>query len=175
MTVPANVRVNIGSPFPATVKGAGVIGVLKQNGIWTITLNFGVLQQFPTIIDPANSFVLIWNAITGIFTLAPVSAVFTSKVVRTLTAPGPYAALPNDEVLIINQLVAAAFTVTVDWSGRTKPLRVVDGKGDASVNNITITPTAGQSQLAIVNYSYIIDGNGGSITLTPLPDNTGAY
>lgn len=175
MTLPANVRVNIGAPFPATVKGTSFIGILKQNGIWTVSPNFAALAQFPTIADPANSFVLIWNALTGVFTLVPASAVFSSKVVKTLTAPGPYAALPTDEVLIIKQLVAAAFTVTVDWSVRTKPLRIVDGKGDASINNITITPAAGQTQLAVVNYSYIIDGNGGSITLTPLPDNTGAY
>ena len=85
------------------------------------------------------------------------------------------AAQPNDEVLIVNQTAGAPFTVNVDWSTRTKPLRIVDGKGDAATNNITITPAAGQTQLATVNYSYIIDGNGGSITLTPLPDGSGAY
>ena len=78
-------------------------------------------------------------------------------------------------MLIIKQAVAAAFTVTVDWSARAKPLRIVDGKGDANVNNITITPAAGQTQMATVNYSYVIDGAGGSITLTPLPDGSGAY
>jgi hypothetical protein len=175
MTLPANVRVNIGAPFPATVKGGGVIGVLKQNGIWTITLNFGGLAQFPTIADPTNSFVLIWNALTGLFTLVPPSAVFSSKVTKTLTAPGPYVALPTDEVLIVKQLVGAPFAITVDWSSRTKGLRVVDGKGDASINNITITPAAGQTQLASLNYVYVIDRNGASMTLTPLPDNTGAY
>lgn len=96
-------------------------------------------------------------------------------VVKFLTAAGPYAALPTDEVLIVKQVVGAPFTVTVDWSLRTRGLRVVDGRGDASVNNITITPAPGQTQLASFNYSYVIDGNGGSITLTPLPDNTGAY
>jgi hypothetical protein len=65
--------------------------------------------------------------------------------------------------------------VTVDWSGRTKPLRVTDGKGDAAVNNIRITPGAGQTQLAQVNFTYVINGGGGSIILTPLPDGTGAY
>lgn len=98
-----------------------------------------------------------------------------SPVTKILTAAGPYAALPTDEVLIVKQAVGAAFTVNVDWSQRARPLRVVDGKGDASAHPITITPAAGQTQLALVNFSYVIDGNGGSITLTPLPDNTGAY
>jgi hypothetical protein len=108
------------------------------------------------------------------------SAVAANKVVKILTGVGPlaspYAALPNDEVLIINRTGGGApFTVTVDWAGRTKPLRVVDGKGDASVNNISITPAVGQTQLALVNYVYKIQSNGGSIILTPLPDNSGSY
>lgn len=92
-----------------------------------------------------------------------------------ITAAGPYVAQPSDNVLIIKQAVGAPFTVTVDWSARTRPLQVVDGKGDAATNNITITPAAGQTQLAIVNFSYVIDGNGGSVILTPLPDGSGAY
>jgi hypothetical protein len=176
MSLPANIRVNIGSPFPATVKGSGVVAVAKANGIWTVSLNFAAVAVSLAIADPANTYVLIWNILTGVYSITPVAAFATvSKVVKVLTAPGPYAALPTDDVLIIKQLVAAAFTVNVDWSQRTRPLRVVDGKGDASVNKITITPSAGQSQLATVNYSYVIDGNGGSITLTPLPDATGAY
>lgn len=175
MSLPANIRINLAAPFPSIVKGSGVVAVAKANGIWTISLNFGALGLTQAAADPANSYVLIWNALTGIFSLIPISAVFSSKVVKVLTAAGPYAALPTDEVLIVKQAVAAPFTVNVDWSLRTKPLRVVDGKGDAAVNNISVTPAAGQTQLALLNYVYKIDGNGGSITLTPLPDNTGAY
>jgi len=175
MSLPYNLRVNTSVPFPALVIGASGIKVTKQNGIWTISPDYTAFPQVATISDPANTYVLVWNAISGLFSVVPASAVNSSKVVRTLTAAGPYTALPTDEVLLINQTVGAAFTVNVDWSARTKPLRIVDGKGDAATNNITITPTAGQTQLGTVNYSYIIDGNGGSITLTPLPDNTGAY
>ena len=175
MSLPYNLRVNTAVPFPALVAGASGIKVTKQNGIWTIAPDYTVFPQVTTITDPANTYVLVWNIVSGIFSLVPASAVNSSKVVKTLTAAGPYTALPTDEVLIINQIVGAAFTVNVDWSTRTKPLRVVDGKGDAATNNITITPATGQTQLAAVNFSYVIDGNGGSITLTPLPNGTGAY
>lgn len=173
--LPYNLRVNVNVPFPALVAGASGIKVTKSNGIWTITPDYTAFVQTATIADPANTYVLVWNAVSGLFTVATASAVSSSKVVKTLTAAGPYTALPTDEVLIVNQTVGAAFTVNVDWSTRTKPLRVIDGKGDAVTNNITITPAAGQTQLAQVNYSYVIDGNGGSITLTPLPDGSGAY
>lgn len=174
-SLPYSVRVNVNVPFPALVAGASGIKVTKQNGIWTIAPDYTAFVQSAVISDPANTYVLTWNAVSGLFVLVPASAVNSSKVVKTLTAAGPYTALPSDEVLIVNQTAGAAFTINVDWSARTKPLRVVDGKGDAATNNITITPAAGQTQLASVNYSYIIDGNGGSITLTPLPNGTGAY
>lgn len=179
MTLPANIRVNLGAPFPALVKGAGIIGVAKRNGIWTVSLNFGALAKTPIVADPANTYVPAWNALTGVVTMVPMAGVNASKVTKILTGAGaftsPYAALPGDDVLIVKQAAGAPFTITVDWSLRAKPLRIVDGKGDALANNITITPAAGQTQLAIVNYSYVIDGNGGSVNLTPLPDGTGAY
>lgn len=175
MTLPANIRINASAPFPATVRGSGVIAITKASGIWTVSLNFAALAITPAVADPAHSYVLVWNSLTGVYTLVPVGVAFVAKSVKIITAAGPYAALPTDQVLIIKQLVGAAFTVTVDWSQRTLPLTVVDGKGDANAHNITITPAAGQTQMATVNYSYIIDGNGGSITLTPLPDASGAY
>lgn len=175
MTLPANIRVNVGSPFPATVRGSGVVAVAKLNGIWTVSLNFAALGLSQGVADPANTYTLVWNAITGVFNLIPIGVIANTKATKILTAAGPYAALPTDEVLIIKQVAGAAFTVNVDWSQRTRALRIVDGKGDAAINKITITPAVGQSQLATLNYSYVIDGNGGSITLTPLPDGTGAY
>jgi hypothetical protein len=175
MSLPANIRVNVGAPFPATVKGLGAIAVSKANGIWTIFLNYLGFGTAGTVPDPANTYTLVWNILTGVFTLIPISAVSGTKVVKTITAAGPYAALPSDEVLIIKQTVGAAFTVNVDWSARSKPLRVVDGKADASINNIKVTPAAGQTQLGMVNFSYVIDSIGGSVILTPLPDGSGAY
>lgn len=174
-SLPYNLKVNVNVPFPALVAGANGIKVTKSNGIWTIAADYTAFSQASVITDPANSYVLTWNAVSGLYVLVPASAVSQSKVVKTLTAAGPYTALPTDEVLIIKQTVGAAMTINVDWSQRTKALRVVDGKGDAATNNITITPAAGQTQLASANYSYVIDGNGGSITLTPLPDGSGAY
>lgn len=175
MTLPASIRINPQIPFPSLVTGSGLVAVAKNNGIWTISLNFTALAQQQIVTDIANTYLLAYNVATGVTSLVQISAASTTKNVRTLIAAGPYAALPSDDVLIVNQTVGAPFTVTVDWSQRARPLRVVDGKGDANTNNITITPAAGQTQLATVNYSYIIDGAGGSITLTPLPNNTGAY
>ena len=173
MTLPASIRINAQFPFPSLVQGSGPIAISKTNGIWTVSLNYEAIGQFTSIPNPATTYSLAWDASTNIYYLIPLSSVSGIKVVKTITSAGPYTAQPTDEVLIIN--FAGAFTVNVDWSVRTKPLRVVDGSGAAATNNITITPATGQTQLASTNYSYVIDGNGGSITLTPLPNGTGAY
>lgn len=109
----------------------------------------------------------LWNAVLDADT--------TTVVYVTLTAPGPYAARPFDDVIFVKQTIGAPLTVNVDWSVRTKPLTIVDAKGDALNNNISITPALGQTQMALLNYTYIIDSNGASITLRPLPDGSGGY
>jgi hypothetical protein len=178
-SLPYNLRVNVNVPFPALVAGANGIKVSKSNGIWTIAADYTAFAQATSVPDATNAYTLVWNAVSGQFTLVQVGALQNLKAVKILDGTtglsSPYTALPTDEVLIVKQASGAPFTVNVDWLSRTRPLRVVDGKGDASTNNITITPAAGQTQLAEVNYSYVIDGNGGSITLTPLPDGSGAY
>ncbi|MCS3725512.1 hypothetical protein [Bradyrhizobium betae] len=176
MTLPANIRVATSVPFPSQVKGRGAVAIAKANGVWTVSLNFAALLPAVQFVpSPATTYVLAWDSVADAFYLVQLAQVAGNKVVRVLAAAGPYAAQPGDDVLIVKQLAGAPFNITVDWSVRTKPLTIVDGKGDANVNNITITPGAGQTQMATVNYVYTIDGAGGSITLTPLPDGTGAY
>lgn len=177
--LPYSIRVNVNVPFPALVAGAAGIKVTKSKGIWTIAPDYTVFGQLQSVPDPSNTYVLVWNALTNVYALVQMAAVAGSKQTKTLTGVGsfasPYAALPSDDVLIVKQGAANAFTVTVDWSVRTKALTVVSGDTPANFANITITPKAGQTQMATANFSYIIDSSGGSITLTPLPDNSGAY
>lgn len=170
--LPYNLRVNTKVSFPSLVAGANGVKLVKSNGVWTVKLDYSVFAQTPTIGDPAHTFALTWNSLTGIYSLVPVSAVSQAKSTITLASGTAYTAQPTDEVILVKTVPMA---ITVDWSARTKALRVVDQTGNASVNNITIAPAAGQTQMAVANYVYIIDGNGGSITLTPLPDGTGAY
>lgn len=173
MTIPANVRVNVGSPFPAQVKGSpqGLIAVQKANGIWTVSLNYGAYAPLPVIADPANTVILVYNTVTRVYSLVPVAQASASTKQVILNAAGPYPAQPADDEILVNFTPMA---ITVDWSQRAKPLRVVDVKGDSGANNITITPSVGQKQLGQVNFVYTIRNNGGSIILKPLPAALGA-
>lgn len=159
----------------------GIGTAVRKDGLATyVDLDYTQFGAPIGNVDPNSAVLLVYNLTTGVFNIATLgSLISSSKQITILTGVGalasPYAALPSDDVLIVKQTTGAPFTVTVDWASRVKPLRIVDGKGDANVNNITITPNTGQTQLSKVNYSYVINGIGGSIILTPLPDGSGGY
>lgn len=173
MSLVANIRTNIGATFPSLVKGGGPIGIQKLNSIWTVTLNFGALQAVGVVPNPSSTYQLVWDASTNIYYTLLLGALSTAAQ-KIVVGAGPYTAQPADQVLIIQQ--TAPFTVNVDWSTRAgRPLRVVDGQGNAPAWPISITPAAGQTQMGQVNYTYIIDGAGGSILLTPISNLSGAF
>lgn len=162
--------------FPVSIDVGEFLTLAKSNGRYAFGIDY-TLIGVGTLSDPTSAYVVVIDESVNppVYKLVSLSDLTSTKKVRIITTAGPQSALASDDVLIIKQTVGAAFTLNVDWSARTKPLKVVDGKGDAATNNITIVPATGQSQLAVVNGTYIIDGNGGNVVLTPLPDGTGAY
>lgn len=96
---------------------------------------------------------------------------------RIVTAAGAVTVDANDsDIIVIKKTVGAATTVNLPLAAsRTKAVRIVDGKGDAATNNITIVPQSGESIYATVDYQPVIDGNGGSLILTPKADGTGWF
>jgi hypothetical protein len=76
----------------------------------------------------------------------PLSPLPTQSVITTITAAGPYnvSALtpPGDLTLVVNQVVGAAMQINLPQpAGTGRKIHIVDGKGDCSANNITLTPT----------------------------------
>lgn len=77
------------------------------------------------------------------------SGIFTTlsgRVVKTrvITAAGAVTMATSDDVVIINKTVGAATVVNLVSSPTTGArMTIKDGKGDAAVNNITLTPAAG--------------------------------
>lgn len=150
MSVPANIRVNIGAPFPALVKGAGVVALTKRNGMWTVSLNYAVLGITPVIADPPNTYTLVWNALTGVFAVVPVSLLgsggITPKIVTF--AMSPYTPLLADRLLlvdttggvvVINMMLAAARLTGAGYLDLT----IKDDKGNSAVNAIMVNRAGG--------------------------------
>ena len=66
------------------------------------------------------------------------------SAVRVVTASGAVTVAVTDYLIVVNKTVAAATTVNLYATpGVGSSLIIKDGKGDANVNNITITPAAG--------------------------------
>lgn len=110
MNLPANIRVNLAAPFPSLVKGSGVVAVSKRNGIWTVALNFGALGLSQSVPDVTNTYVLVWNALTGAFALVPMGFVANRTAVATVKI-ADYAMALTDAALIFNG--AAPITLTL--------------------------------------------------------------
>lgn len=96
---------------------------------------------------------------------------------RVVTASGAVTIIADDaDIVIINKTVGAATAVTLPLSAsRTKPIVIVDGKGDANTNPITISPQSGESIYAVTDGTAVIDGNGGIVLLTPKSSGTGGW
>ena len=92
---------------------------------------------------------------------------------RTHVDAGAVTVLADDaDIIYINKAVGAATSVNLPPSAsRVRPVRIVDRKYDALAHNITILPDGSETIMGGAN--YVIDSNGASITLTPLPDGTG--
>lgn len=94
-----------------------------------------------------------------------------------ITAAGDYTMAADDpEDIIFQKTVGAATAFALcDSALRTKTVKIVDGKSDAATNNITISVPTGQYLYGVLNGTTTIDGNGGSVLLTPRTDGTGWY
>ena len=102
-------------------------------------------------------------------------AVNITETQRLVTVAGAVTVSADDaDIIVVKKTVGAATTVNLPAAAdRSGPVKIVDGKGDALTNNLTIVPQAGESIAGTVDYQWIIDSNGGSVKLTPLADGTG--
>lgn len=140
-----------------------VIGGSYQIKVWTGP------EGAPTFEAPLQRYVAIG--------LNAESDSISQRSQRVVTAAGAVTVDATDaDDIIIHKTVGEATQVNLPAaSTRPKPVRIIDGKGDANTNNITIVPESGDTVFAIVDHQPVIDGNGGQITLTPREDGTGWY
>jgi hypothetical protein len=149
--------VTIGNPINADAQGHVQFHCL--GGSYQIRVWLGAL-------DVTRDYVMIGLAQES-------DTIVTGTVSREVTAAGTVTVVADDaDIILIKKASGAATTVNLPASAmRSKPVRIVDRKYDANTNNITIVPNGAETIMGGAN--YIIDSNGGGITLTPLADGTG--
>lgn len=89
--------------------------------------------------------------------------------VTEVTSGASYDAGADDREIYVNKTVGSATQINLPTAvGRTDPISIIDGKGDASTNPITIVPNGAQTIMG--QSSYVINFDRGSITLKPHQD-----
>jgi len=82
--------------------------------------------------------------------------------IRVVTASGAVSVTSADGTVIINKTTGAATAVSLATPQVGQTYIIKDGKGDANVNNITITPASG---LIDGSATYVISTNRASVTI----------
>lgn len=172
MTLPANIRVNTSAPFPATVKGSGLVSVGKQNGIWTVSLfPLSTLAGVPAGTDPATILVLVWNTVLQSYQQTTAAALVgsASKPTNISFANSPYPPLASDTFLYVDTSGGAIeIDLPLAASRNNVAISIKDVTGNAAANNITIKPSGAETIDGHTNAApLVIKANYGGVRLSP--------
>lgn len=140
MTLPADIRINIGASFPARVSGSSYIVVVKSNGVWTIEPDWSLLQSLNSISNPSVKEVVVYDPSTGTFSTVTISALIGNT--RSPVNDAAYTVLATDRNVAFTVLTAARIATLPAASAFPTGtlLRIFDESAScSSTNTITIT------------------------------------
>jgi hypothetical protein len=173
MAIPPRIRVNVAAPFPSLVTGNGPIGIGKNNGIWTVFFNMGVLApQSPSPANYTTDFLLVYDSLSQTYFRMPLSSLSTTSVVtrtqRSVTT-GPIVISSADQILNINIPSGAPTCALPPSASRAgAPLTFKDVGNHFSTNSLTITPNGAETIDGAS--SLILNVNRSAVTLNPFND-----
>jgi|SRR5215831_13461579 len=179
MTLPANIRTNVGAPFPSLVKGSGPISLIKLNGVWTIGYAPILLApQTPPVSNYPTDYVVVWDDIAKVnfrMSLAQLAA-GGGATQRSIVDGQPQTILATDEIIHFNLSAATAITLPSYLTRAGVPLILKDVGNKAAANNITFNCVSPETVDALFNF-VVLNQNGQAIKLTPANDgvNTGWF
>jgi hypothetical protein len=158
---------------PANLLGDIAITVVKDGATYTIKPDYSSLVELTTF-DPSQQLVLVYNR-DGTWAIVPVATLINNPLTTTqIVTSGASASVGvNDKLIIINKTSGSATAISLPLSSlKVGPVRIVDFKGDAGTNNITVN-VSGSDKLNGNLTSWKIAGDGASILLTPISTGIG--
>lgn len=175
MTLPANIRVNVGAPFPALVKASGPVTVGRANGTWTLGLSpMIVAPQSPAIGSYATDYVLVFDSISNIWFRMPLAQLAGAAPQRAVST-APVTIGPNDFIVHLNLPIATTIQLPSYLTRNGVPLVFKDVGGNAASQPITIM--AAPTESIDGDGTVVLSSNYQMIRVTPSVDgvNTGWF
>lgn len=148
----------------------GVGTTVRKDGLATyVDLDYTQFGAPIGSVDPTADEILIYNSTTGIYNLTTLTALIAaSSGVRVITAAGDVNVGASDGLIVLNKTVGAATNVNLPLAGgKIGKVKIVDFKGDAATNNITVNTTSPETFNG-ASATWTIAGNGGSIVCDPI-------
>jgi hypothetical protein len=155
--------------FPSNVAVESFLTLVKANGTYTFGVDYTLIGEAP-ISDPTTAMVVVLDESAGTYKLQSLSALLasTAKIVQEVTSAGPVDVLPNAGIVKVNQTVGAAITLNMPLAAvKTCPVKIVDWKGDAGTNNVTVA-LSGSDKFQGNLTSWVLSADGASVVLDPI-------
>lgn len=153
---------------------AGTATNVRKDGLATyVDVDFSQIEPLAGF-DPSSQQLLARSTVDGSYGLVTITQVITASQTEQDIATGDTVNVAaTDGMIKVNKGTGSATTVNLPASNtKVGPVKIVDFKGDADTNPITVN-CIGDDVFNGGETSWTISAAGGSIVATPLKDGTG--
>lgn len=152
----------------------GLGTAVRKDGLASyVDMDFSLLPTLGAY-DPSTQVLIAQSLVDGSFGRVTISQVIAaSQTEQDIIAGAVVNVAINDSMIKINKTSGSATQVILPLSStKIGPVTISDFKGDAGTNNITVT-LSGADKFPGNITSWVISGDGASITARPLKDGSG--
>jgi hypothetical protein len=158
--------------IPSELHDGVGITITKTNNVYTPNLDYSNFSELFAF-DASQKLFLVIDRTTDAWGLVSFASLISAGQTYQVITTGNCTVQPNDGLIIVNKTVGAATAVTLPASAlKVGKVKIVDFKGDAGTNNITVTP-AGVEKFNGAQATWIISGDGASVVFDPIPSGLG--
>lgn len=158
--------------IPAQFNAGDGISIVKTNGVYTVNLDYSDFVEI-TSFDAGEKLFAVIDRTTGEWNKVSFASLISAGQTYQVITTGDCTVLDTDGLIIINKTVGAATAVTLPASAlKIGKVKIVDFKGDAGTNNITVTPNGAETFNGAAA-TWVISGDGASTVFDPIPSGLG--